>query len=131
MSILHPTTRPISPHLSVYQPQITSVLSIFHRITGVVLAGILLFIPIFLTILVTDGLIIQPNILSSISILFPLLNGIYILLLLMLTYHFINGLRHLSWDLGLGLENAGILTSGSFILIFVSVTFLGIVIFPL
>ena len=26
--------RPLSPHLTVYKPQITSVLSIFHRITG-------------------------------------------------------------------------------------------------
>ena len=30
--------RPLSPHLQVYRPQITSVLSILHRITGVVLA---------------------------------------------------------------------------------------------
>ena len=29
--------RPLSPHLSVYKPQFTSVLSIFHRITGVAL----------------------------------------------------------------------------------------------
>ena len=30
--------RPLSPHLQVYKPQITSTLSIIHRITGVVLA---------------------------------------------------------------------------------------------
>ena len=30
--------RPLSPHLTVYKPQITSVLSIFHRITGAGLA---------------------------------------------------------------------------------------------
>ena len=30
--------RPLSPHLQVYRPQITSVLSILHRITGVALA---------------------------------------------------------------------------------------------
>ena len=31
--------RPLSPHLTVYRPQLTSVLSILHRMTGVVLAG--------------------------------------------------------------------------------------------
>ena len=31
--------RPLSPHLQVYRPQITSVLSITHRATGIVLAG--------------------------------------------------------------------------------------------
>jgi len=31
-------SRPLSPHLQIYRPQITSVLSISHRITGLVLA---------------------------------------------------------------------------------------------
>ena len=34
--------RPLSPHLQVYRPQLTSVLSISHRLAGVVLAGSLL-----------------------------------------------------------------------------------------
>ena len=36
--------RPLSPHLQVYKPQLTSVLSILHRLTGVALAigGLLL-----------------------------------------------------------------------------------------
>jgi succinate dehydrogenase / fumarate reductase cytochrome b subunit len=38
------TKRPLSPHLQVYRPQITSTLSILHRATGIVLAiGALLF----------------------------------------------------------------------------------------
>ena len=37
--------RPISPHLQVYKPQITSVLSIFHRITGVAMTfGLILLV---------------------------------------------------------------------------------------
>ena len=35
--------RPLSPHLQVYRPQITSTMSIFHRITGVALASSLTF----------------------------------------------------------------------------------------
>ncbi len=37
--------RPLSPHLQVYRPQLTSVLSIVHRMTGVALAaGMLLLV---------------------------------------------------------------------------------------
>ena len=37
--------RPLSPHLQVYKPQVTSVLSIFHRMTGVALsAGLVLLV---------------------------------------------------------------------------------------
>ena len=44
--------RPISPHLQVYKPQITSVLSIFHRITGVALTfGLILPVAWIFTML--------------------------------------------------------------------------------
>ncbi|MGE0653559.1 MAG: succinate dehydrogenase, cytochrome b556 subunit, partial [Alphaproteobacteria bacterium] len=37
--------RPLSPHLQVYRPQITSVMSILHRLTGIALAvGTLLLV---------------------------------------------------------------------------------------
>ena len=37
--------RPLSPHLQIYRPQITSVLSIMHRITGILLSlGALLLV---------------------------------------------------------------------------------------
>ena len=42
-------TRPLSPHLQVYRPQISSVLSITHRATGVVLAAGALFLTYWLT----------------------------------------------------------------------------------
>ena len=43
--------RPISPHLQVYKPQITSVLSIFHRITGVALTfGLILLVAWIFTL---------------------------------------------------------------------------------
>ena len=34
--------RPLSPHLQIYKPQITSVLSIMHRITGVAMVFVLI-----------------------------------------------------------------------------------------
>jgi len=33
------TERPLSPHIQVYRPQVSSVLSILHRMTGIALAG--------------------------------------------------------------------------------------------
>ena len=42
--------RPMSPHLQIYKPQITSVMSILHRITGVILSvGLLVFLLNYLT----------------------------------------------------------------------------------
>ena len=44
ITMTEPSSRPLSPHLQVYRPQITSVLSILHRITGVALAmGLFIF----------------------------------------------------------------------------------------
>ena len=34
-----PVHRPLSPHLQIYKPQLTSVLSILHRATGIALGG--------------------------------------------------------------------------------------------
>ena len=45
------TKRPLSPHLQIYKPQLTSVLSISHRITGVILSIFSILIPIFLLFL--------------------------------------------------------------------------------
>lgn len=36
--------RPLSPHLTIYQPQLTTILSIFHRITGVAVTGYFTFV---------------------------------------------------------------------------------------
>ncbi|GJP80880.1 hypothetical protein CLOP_g11079 [Closterium sp. NIES-67] len=42
--------RPLSPHLSIYKPQLTSTLSIFHRISGGFLAVLFLFTILFLKV---------------------------------------------------------------------------------
>ena len=44
-------SRPLSPHLQIYKPQITSVLSIFHRMTGVALTfGLILLVAWIFTL---------------------------------------------------------------------------------
>lgn len=97
--------RPIATHLSSYKPQITSINSIFHRISGFILSFILFFISL---IIIFISSFISFNLFY---ILFSLFNFITPLIcyILMLTFsfHFLNGIRHVFWDfcLGLDLEN--------------------------
>lgn len=92
--------RPLSPHLSVYKYQITSVLSIFHRITGIIL---------FFSLIILSWWLILAIFSDFRECYFKLFNcGIIQLALLgvlfSLFYHSANGIRHLCWDLGYGFE---------------------------
>ena len=94
-----PQNRPLSPHLTIYRPQLNSVLSIMHRITGIVLFfGLLLLIFWFFSMSVGQ---------ASFDLFSGLINsqiGRLILLgsLCALWYHFFSGVRHLFWDVGIG-----------------------------
>ncbi|MED6142867.1 Succinate dehydrogenase cytochrome B subunit mitochondrial [Stylosanthes scabra] len=86
--------RPLSPHLPVYQPQLSSTLSIFNRITGAILSAvILLFYMIYMKvglISLTFGSFYDFLFYSSKLNLFVLeISG------LALTYHTYMGIRHL------------------------------------
>ena len=101
--------RPLSPHLQVYKPQVTSVLSIFHRITGVALSfGLVLLV----------GWIFSLSLGESIFNYYSLFLGSWLGLLVMfsfifaLNYHFCNGVRHLFWDAGYGYEISTVYKSG-------------------
>jgi succinate dehydrogenase / fumarate reductase cytochrome b subunit len=93
--------RPLSPHLQVYKPQLTSVLSIGHRITGVALSvGTLLLVAWI------AGAAKGPDAFAIVSGFMR--NPIGLLLLfgwsVALFYHLANGIRHLFWDAGYGYE---------------------------
>jgi succinate dehydrogenase / fumarate reductase cytochrome b subunit len=95
--------RPLSPHLQVYRPQITTVISILHRITGVGLGVGTLLLTWWLVAAATSAdayASVQHFIGSPIGLL--LLFG----WTLALFFHFCNGIRHLAWDVGLGFEKA-------------------------
>jgi len=101
--------RPLSPHLQIYRPQITSVLSILHRMTGFALSigvGVLVF---WLAALSVGG-----GLLSELHYFFGTLLGNFVLLgfLFCFVYHFLNGVRHLFWDAGIGLEISSVNKSG-------------------
>jgi succinate dehydrogenase / fumarate reductase, cytochrome b subunit len=121
--------RPLSPHLQIYKPQLTSVLSIIHRITGVVLSILSLFIPLTL-VSVALGV-------GYFNILKVFLTNIFIQLLItasifVLAYHLLNGIRHLFWDYGLGLSMKDTYISGYLVLIVsVLLTLLSIIFFEI
>ncbi len=93
--------RPLSPHLQIYRPQITSVLSITHRATGIVLSlGVVLLIVWLMAAAVGPDYYddIQACAGSWLGYLF--LFGFSACLF----YHLLNGIRHLFWDVGRGFE---------------------------
>jgi len=101
--------RPLSPHLQVYRPQLTSVLSILHRITGVALAVGTLLLIWWLAAAAGGGgsfATVQTAIGSWIGRL--LLFGWSFALF----YHLCNGIRHLFWDAGRGFELSTVRASG-------------------
>ena len=94
-------SRPLSPHLTVYQWQIGNSLSILHRITGSVLALGLLALCYWLISLAGGAA-------SYGAAARAFASPLGVLLLIGWTfaffYHLLNGVRHLLWDVGLGFE---------------------------
>ena len=106
--------RPLSPHLQIYRPQITSVLSIMHRITGVALSG-----GTFLMVIWIISLSLGENFYEYYLIFVKSWVGKLILVgfTFALSYHLSNGIRHLFWDLGYGYELNVVFRSGVAVLI--------------
>ena len=93
--------RPISPHLQIYKPQLTSLLSITHRGTGVFLSLGALGLTLFLTSAAGN-----PECYAALQRHLACWYGQLIILASMfsLFYHLCNGIRHLCWDAGMGLD---------------------------
>lgn len=95
--------RPLSPFMigSVYRPQITSVMSILHRITGIGigLTGLLVVWWFVAASTGPDAFATADGLLTS-----WIGNLVLFLALVSLWYHFFNGIRHLVWDTGAGFE---------------------------
>ena len=94
-------SKPLSPHLQVYRPQVTSVLSITHRATGVFLS----FAAILLTYWLASAAY-GPESFARAQALMESWFGRLVLFgfTFSLFYHLCNGVRHLGWDLGWGFE---------------------------
>ena len=116
---------PLSPHLQIYKPQITSLLSISHRISGVALNFVLIILVLGL-LCITLGE-------SYFELLISLINSFPIKIIIFLailgfSYHFLNGIRHIIWDFGFLLGNRSSAIFGYFIIAtsFISSIFISI-----
>ena len=93
--------RPLSPHLQIYKPQISSILSILHRITGIGLfLGLLTFIA-YLGALASGPQATGRFVAclgSGLGLLYAFALSVAVF------YHTANGLRHLAWDAGKGYD---------------------------
>ena len=101
--------RPISPHLQIYRPQLTSVLSFAHRVTGVTLG---IYSIALVAWLVAAAVGPRPfsaaqGFMQSVSGQILLLGGSFCFFL-----HLCGGIRHLFWDSGRGFELGAIYASG-------------------
>lgn len=106
---MNPSQRPLSPHLQVYRPQWTSVLSILHRITGVLLSlGTLAMV--WALVALAQGEAAWQQFTAVLSTGFGTLLASAFLLALF--YHLLNGIRHLLWDAGRGLDLPTAFASG-------------------
>lgn len=106
--------RPLSPHLGVYKFMYTMTLSIMHRLTGVAATvGFLVFVWWLMALASGPG--------AYEAAMHALLSPPAKLLLVGFTfsfvYHFCNGIRHLVWDTGRGLERAQARRSGRVVVV--------------
>jgi len=98
---MNDSKNPLSPHLQIYRWHISSLISITHRISGVInlLALILIF---FWLIVLSLGE-------SNYELFLLIINSFFGKFILIgftwsMSFHIFSGIRHLVWDLGYGFE---------------------------
>jgi succinate dehydrogenase cytochrome b subunit len=101
--------RPLSPHLQIYRWQLTSVLSILHRMTGIALSVGTLLLAWWLIAAATGP--------AAFDTAQGFIGSWFGRLLLLgwswaLFYHLANGIRHLAWDAGFGFELRTVYATG-------------------
>ncbi|MBL4692829.1 MAG: succinate dehydrogenase, cytochrome b556 subunit [Magnetovibrio sp.] len=106
--------RPLSPHLQVYRPQITSVLSITHRATGVFLSLAAVMLTYWLA-----SAAYGPDSFARAQAALESWFGRLILFgfTFSLFFHMCNGIRHLGWDLGWGFDLVKLRMTGVLVII--------------
>ena len=106
--------RPLSPHLQIYRPQLTSILSIVHRASGLFLiAGTIAFSTWVVALSCGESIFVAytgllnslPGQLFTLGCLFSFF------------YHLCNGVRHLLWDAGHGYQLRSVYLSGGLVVV--------------
>ena len=116
-------TRPLSPHLQVYRPQMTSMMSILHRAAGVVLTTGTLIMAAWLVSLALGK---EAYDVVVMVIGHPLGQFVLFGYSVALIYHALNGVRHLGWDLGFGLTIPQVYKNGQIVLFLTVVLTMGL-----
>ena len=111
--------RPLSPHIMIYRKQMTSVLSILHRITGIGMAVTAILVVWWFLAAATS-----PPYFAFVDGLMTSWLGDLVLLVSLWAFwfHFFNGVRHLRWDSGRGL-GIGVSTRAGWRVVVFSVVF--------
>ncbi len=113
-AVNRPVNRPLSPHLQVYRPQLTSMLSILHRATGIALSVGALYLAIWVICAAASPRTYAYFQGFNGSIVGRIVLGGW---LFCLFYHLCNGIRHLFWDAGYGFELKDAYRSGWIVVI--------------
>ena len=106
--------RPLSPHLMIYKPQLTSMMSITHRATGAALAMGSLLVVWWIVALATGA-----EYYSFVQSIISSWYGQFVLFgfTVAVFYHLSNGIRHLFWEFGYNLTIQGVHRSGYMVLV--------------
>jgi succinate dehydrogenase / fumarate reductase cytochrome b subunit len=106
--------RPLSPHLQIYRPQLTSLLSITHRAAGIALMLGTLVLVYWLLAAASgaEAYASAQRLLGSWPGRIALLGFTFALF-----FHLCNGIRHLFWDVGLGFELKTAYASGKAVVV--------------
>ena len=120
---MNDSNNPLSPHLQIYRWHISSLLSITHRIAGVINLLALILIFFWLTALSFGE--------NSYELFLLIINSFFGKFILIgftwsMNFHLLSGMRHLVWDLGYGFEIKTANISGIIVIItslVVTVTF--------
>ena len=110
--------RPLSPHLQVYRPQLTSVMSIMHRAAGIALTTGTLVMTAWLVSLAMGA---ESYGMVAAFLAHPLGQFVLFGYSVALIYHALNGIRHLGWDIGIGLTIPEVYRNGQLVLILTAV----------
>lgn len=102
----------LSPSLGIYKPEITTVLSISHRITGTILSGYTSFLGIGALVCPHDMSHCIPSMLDSFNMSSTTVTILKFLFAFPFAYHFCAGARHLIWDTGMFLNDKMVTITG-------------------
>ncbi|EFO25660.1 hypothetical protein LOAG_02826 [Loa loa] len=121
--------RPISPHLTVYKPQVTWMVSGFHRVTGCAMAGALLIGGVGFALLPLNFTTFI-DFIRGLGLPWVVTDMFKFVIAYPIVFHSLNGIRFIAFDLALGTDIASVYASGYLVLSLAALIALGVVIAP-